>query len=123
MNSRFVLPLALLCCVLSACAPLRSIERTRTEQAPTAGGHRRPVDTHDPATAAAFAAREESRRTGTPIRVVQILKSDPHGAAGRNLRLRIGAQRNGASTEAAEVVLYRDIKGELHLSSWRWVKR
>ena len=124
MNSRFVLPLlALACCVVSACAPLRNIERTRTERAPIAGGYSRTANAHDPASAAAFAAREESRRKGMPIRVVHILKSDTQVVAGTNIRLRIAAQRNGASTETAEVVVYRDFKGHLHLSSWRWVNR
>jgi hypothetical protein len=124
MNSRLVLPLlASACCVVSACAPLRNIERTRSERTPMAGGYSRSADKHDPASAAAFAAREESRRTGMPIRVVRILKSDTQVAAGTNLRMRIAAQRNGASSETAEVLVFRDLTGHLHLSSWRWVNR
>ncbi|MBA3272436.1 MAG: hypothetical protein H0T11_00990, partial [Chthoniobacterales bacterium] len=71
---------------------------------------------------AAFAAREESRRTGTPIRVVKVLKSETQVVAGTNFRLRIAAQRNGASTETAEALVFRDLGGKRHLTSWRWIK-
>lgn len=123
MNSRPVLPLlAIACFAISACAPLRNVNRT-AERTPVAGGFSRSADTKESASVAAFAAREESRRTGTPIRVVQILKSDIQVVGGTNLRLRLAAQRNGVSTEAADVVVFRDLRGGLTLRSWSWVAR
>lgn len=123
MNSRPVLPLlAIACFAISACAPLRNVNRT-AERTPVAGGFSRSADTKESASVAAFAAREESRRTGTPIRVVQILKSDIQVVRGTNLRLRLAAQRNGVSTEAADVVVFRDLRGGLTLRSWSWVAR
>ncbi|MBA3881486.1 MAG: hypothetical protein H0X73_01980 [Chthoniobacterales bacterium] len=107
---------------LSACAPLRDSERT-AERMPIVGGYSRSTDAKESSRVAAFAAREESRRTGMPIRVVQILKSDTQVVAGLRFRLRIAAQRNGASTETAEAIVFRDLAGRLHLTSWRWLAR
>lgn len=123
MNCRPVMALlAVACFAMSACTPLRNVNRT-AERTPIAGGHSRSSGTKESASVAAFAAREESRRAGTPIRVVQILKSDTQVVAGTNLQLRLAAQRNGASTETAEVVVFRDLRGRLTLRSWRWVAR
>jgi len=122
MNSRPLIALvAVACFAISACAPLRNVNRT-AERTPVAGGYGRSADTKD-ASVAAFAAREESRRTGTPIRVVRVLTSDTQVVVGTNLRLRLAAQRNGASTETADVVVFRDLRGGLTLRSWRWVAR
>ncbi len=122
MNSRYLLPLlAGACIAISACAPLRRSGTASAERTPMAGAHTRSAQSRETTSAAAFAAREESRRTGRPIRVVQILERDLQVVAGTNFRLRLAAQRNGASTETAEVVVFRDLAGRLHLSSWRWV--
>jgi len=123
MNSRPLIALvAVACFAISACAPLRNVNRT-VERTPVAGGYGRSADPKESARVAAFAAREESRRTGTPIRVVRVLTSDTQVVVGTNLRLRLAAQRNGASTEIADVVVFRDLRGGLTLRSWRWVAR
>lgn len=123
MKTPAVLPLlAVICLAMPACAPLRKSASEAIGRAPLAGGYRTAEDTRESASTAAFAAREESRRTGTPIRVVKVLKSETQVVAGTNFRLRIAAQRNGASTETAEALVFRDLGGKRHLTSWRWIK-
>lgn len=91
--------------------------------APVAGGYSSTGDVRDFRRAAAFAARTESVRTGTPIRIVAILKSERQVVAGMNFRLQVAAQRNGATTETADVVVYHDLLGRDHLTTWRWRRR
>lgn len=55
-----------------------------------------------------------------PIRIVEVINGKTQVVAGTNLRLRVAAQRYGASTEAANVVVFRDLRGRYHLTSWRW---
>jgi hypothetical protein len=43
--------------------------------------------------------------------------------AGTNYRLRLSAQRHGATTETADAVVYHDLFGHDHLASWRWRRR
>lgn len=112
--------LAVACLALSSCASPPKKSRA-DDSKPIAGGYRRGGDTREFAQAAAFAAREESRRSGTPIRIVQVVKSETQVVAGTNLRLRVTALRNGATPETANVVVYRDLVGHQHLTSWRWV--
>ncbi len=108
---------------LSSCASPPKTSRGRNDSRPIAGGYSRGGDRREFAQAAAFAAREESRRSGTPVRVLQVVKSETQVVAGTNLRLRVTALRNGATSETADVVVYRDLFGHLHLTSWRWVRR
>ncbi|MDQ6625039.1 MAG: hypothetical protein M3Y69_02700 [Verrucomicrobiota bacterium] len=73
--------------------------------------------------AAAFAAREESRRSGTPIRIVKLVRQETQVVAGTNLRIRVVALRNGATPETADAVVFRDLFGRQQLTSWRWLGR
>lgn len=124
MQPRAILPLlAFACCAVSACAPLHRSGRPLASRLAFAGGYSVSDNTRESSSIAAFAAREESRRTGSPIRVVKVLKAEKQVVAGTNFRLRVAAQRNGATTETADVVVYRDLRDHRHLTSWRWVKR
>ena len=58
-----------------------------------------------------------------PIRVVKVLHGEKQIVAGTNLRLRVSAQRSGALTETADVVVFRDLRGRYHRVSWRWARR
>jgi hypothetical protein len=95
-----------------------------TRHLPIAGGY---SATHqggtDFSSAVAFAAREESRRSGTPIRIVKITRRETQVVAGTNLRIRVVALRNGATPETADIVVFRDLFGHQQLTSWRWLGR
>ena len=114
--------LAMTCAAMSACAP--TPDRSAKKDAPIVGGYSNSQgDGGDFASAAAFAAREESRRSGTPIRIVKIERRETQVVAGTNLRLRVLALHNGATPETADIVVFRDLFGHQQLSSWRWLGR
>ena len=58
-----------------------------------------------------------------PIRVVRVVRGESQVVAGFNYRLQLIAQRNGATTETAKVVVFRDLSGHFHLTAWRWARR
>jgi hypothetical protein len=114
--------LAIVCAAISACAPINN--HTASKHPPIAGGYKDATpDTGEFAIAAAFAAREESRRSGTPIRIVKITRRETQVVAGTNLRIRVTALRNGATPETADIVVFRDLFGHQQLTSWRWLGR
>ncbi|MFN2474721.1 MAG: hypothetical protein ABR526_00055 [Chthoniobacterales bacterium] len=73
--------------------------------------------------AAAFATREQSRRSGTPIRILKVVRRETQVVAGTNLRMRVVALRNGATPETADIVVYQPLFGQQQLTSWRWLGR
>ena len=109
--------------VTAACGSGPKAARGTAGSAPITGAFGRSGETREFQRAAVFAAREESKRVGMPIRVVEVLDGKTQVVAGTNFRLRVGAQRNGASTETAEIVVFRDLGGRFHLTSWRWARR
>ena len=123
MNIRAILPLlAVVSLGLSACSSAPKSRGAHENAVPKAGAYNRSDDGRDFARAAAFAAREESRRSGTPIRIVQILRRETQVVAGTNLRIRVTALRNGATPETADIVVFRDLFGHEQLTSWRWLR-
>ena len=114
--------LTLACAAFSACAPIT--HRSAPGHPPIAGGYSASrKGTGDFDSAVTFAAREESRRSGTPIRIVKITRRETQVVAGTNLRIRIIALRNGATPETADIVVFRDLFGHQQLTSWRWLGR
>lgn len=114
--------LAIMCAALSACAQMS--DQSGAKHQPIAGGYSRHTSAgREFRDAAAFAAREESRRTGTPIRIVKLVRQETQVVAGTNLRIRVVALRNGATPETADAVVFRDLFGRQQLTSWRWLGR
>jgi hypothetical protein len=106
---------------ISACAPTRA--RATKSDAPVVGGFGDAAPSREFTAAAAFAAREQSRRSGTPIRIVKVVRRETQVVAGTNLRMRVIALRNGATPETADLVVYRPLFGHQQLTSWRWLGR
>lgn len=120
ISPRLPVLVVLACAAISACAPVNN--HSAAKHRPVVGGYHETHEQRDEFTAAAaFAAREQSRRSGTPIRVAKIVRRESQVVAGTNLRIRVIAVRNGATPETADVIVFRDLFGHQQLSSWRWL--
>lgn len=106
---------------ISACTPASA--GSSKKSAPIVGGFGDATDSREFKLAAAFAAREQSRRSGTPIRILKVVRRETQVVAGTNLRLRVIALRNGAAPESADIVVFRPLFGHQQLTSWRWLGR
>jgi aspartic proteinase inhibitor len=84
------------------------------------GGYAPAKLSEDVKMAADFAVREEAKRQGVDLKLVNISKAQKQIVAGINFGLTLEVNRGG-SRRVANVVVFRDLKSRYQLTSWDWL--
>jgi Aspartic acid proteinase inhibitor/Sporulation and spore germination len=92
--------------------------RAARQEGPLAGGYSDArVSDPDVASAARFAVREESRKTGRRVTLVAVRRAERQVVAGLNFRLLLSVRAEGPARDV-RVVVYRNLQNVYSLSSW-----
>lgn len=76
------------------------------------------VDDPQVKAAAEFAVREQAKTSGQPLKLVRIRSAEQQVVAGMNYRLSLDVR--DSRNRRVRAVVYRDLKNNLSLSSWRF---
>ncbi|MEM7172183.1 MAG: cystatin domain-containing protein [Pseudomonadota bacterium] len=112
MRRLVILGIAILAVGLSACS---------SDDANDVVGAYKTVEVDEEAVieAAQFAVQTESANASQSLTLHHVLKAYEQVVAGLNYRL-ILQVRDGSISRLAEAVVYRDLEGQLSLTSWDW---
>ncbi|MEI6279435.1 MAG: cystatin domain-containing protein [Verrucomicrobiae bacterium] len=112
--NRFFLPLLALVLVSSTFA---SDKTAKTNQPALAGGYSPAEIDSEARKVAEFAVKAQAKASGSPLRLVKILKAERQVVAGLNYRLEIEVT-DGSNHLKAHAVVWRKLDGSLALTSW-----
>ena len=106
--------------VLLLVAPSVSIA---AEEPPLAGGYAQAVVNAEITDVAKAATRMQAEKEQKTLRLIKVIKAEQQVVAGLNYRLALEVQSGKGSVRQAIAVVYRNLKGELSLTSWDWAKK
>lgn len=111
--------LAVLCTALSGCSEGEQVADKADANAQIVGGFgKAAANDPDVMKAAEFAAAEESRK-GSAIKLTAVTTAETQVVAGTNFKMLLSVDDSGKA-RTAEVVVYRDLRNAMSLTSWTW---